>query len=379
MVEPHIKPQLESNFFKSLDPKVKARLDQCLNTDFLHIGPGKRGAGSPEADAVTALQAALKLIKEKLPLALPDIKDSAGDYGANTITAVLRYKSDPSHVIERTGQRLDNIVGRMTLTQIDDDLVIIEGKSKPAPTPPPTPSRDLDVFIQISGFANNDEQGKDLSQRVDALQFAVKVNTLAYLEKHPSVALIWFQGGQDNNPNSKIIERVTALNNDTSKKIGRVIVTGGSAGGKNVLQVLPRLIAMNLPIIYVAIWDGAFQRDDLVDPGQFDNDANFDRDNPTMLLMKGVPGLNPTKGSDNYFQSWGHCLDKNQEIHGQVVGFLKQDLTKTDEIQRIARKFDSIFFKTGSDKQKALEDAHVSAFNTGRRASDAKALSLLTP
>src|SRR5262245_49021886 len=110
MVEPHIKPQLESDFFKALDRPVKARLDQCLAADLQHIIPGKRGLSTPEGKAVAALQGALRRIKEKLPLsALPDIKDAPGDYGTSTTAAVRAYKSDSSHVIVRAGQALDAI------------------------------------------------------------------------------------------------------------------------------------------------------------------------------------------------------------------------------------------------------------------------------
>ena len=370
MVEPHTKPQLESNFFKTQDPSVKARLDQCLAVDLQHITPGKRSLSTPEGKAVATLQDALRLIKEKLPLsALPDIKDASGDYGADTTAAVRAYKSDASHVIVRTGQALDAIIGRMTITQIDDDLVTIERGSKPAP-PPPVAETELDIYIKILGFHNAAHQGNDISNLSAASRFSNEINEQpGYLTHHLPIKLLWFIGGQQHSANKFIVEQVRELNR--KNKIGKVFLAGGSAGGKNVLQVAPELVGMNVPIEYVGLWDAALQREDLVDPSQFDNDANFNRFKPATLNFKGVAGLAARKFAECYFQSWGHCFDKNQEIHGSVQGFQPVDLTNDPQIEVIKFNFESKFLKLNSDKQQALEDSHVAAFARGEFASDA--------
>ena len=84
MVEPQIKSRLESNHFVTLDPKVKARLDQCLAVDFMHFTPGKRDMNTVDGKAVHALQEALTKIKQNILLSLPAITDSPGDYSSTT-------------------------------------------------------------------------------------------------------------------------------------------------------------------------------------------------------------------------------------------------------------------------------------------------------
>jgi hypothetical protein len=82
------------------------------------------------------IQKALNTIRMRTPaLGLPEIKDKEGDYGSDTTAAVLKYKA--INGIKRSGQPLDPIVGRMTLTRLDDELMT---KAPPPPTPPVTMS-----------------------------------------------------------------------------------------------------------------------------------------------------------------------------------------------------------------------------------------------
>ena len=374
MVEPSIKPNLESNFFVNQPANVKTRLDQCLSTDFLHIVGGKRDENSAEGQAVTALQDALRRIRKEILPSLPDITDAPGDYGASTKRAVISYKSDATHVIVRQGQRVDDVVGRMTLTQLDNDLLSIEGKKPPAP---PTPTSSQDVYVKINGFDNPDQQGRDQSASPEALLFATEINSQpGYLERHTPLTTLWFVGGQTNSPTERIVKKIEELSKLESLPIGKVMISGGSAGGKNVLQVGARLQQLGIAVAYMAIWDGAFQRDDLADPTQFDNDDNFDRFKPTTLTFKGVAGGNL---KENFFQSWGHCLDKNQEVHGSVVGFEPKDLTNDTDVNRVKQTFESNIFKSGKDKQRALENAHKAAFFKGRSSAEGTVRTLLKP
>ena len=377
MVAPSIKSNLESNFFVNQPADVKARLDQCLAVDFLHIIGGKRDEFSTEGKAVTALQDALRKIRKEILASLPDITDAPGDYGGTTKNAVLSYKSDVSHVIVRQGQRVDDVVGRMTLTQLDNDMLTIEGKKPPPPPTPPTPSATQDVYVKINGFDNPNQQGRNLSASPEALLFATEINSQpGYLESHTPLTTLWFVGGQNPNPTETIVSKIEELSKLEFLPMGKVMISGGSAGGKNVLQVATRLQGLGIATAYVAIWDGAFQRDDLTDPTQFDNNDNFDRFKPATLNFKGAPG----KGfRENFFQSWGHCLDKSQEVHGSVVGFEVRDLTNDPDVEKVKKIFESNIFKTGSDKQKALENAHKAAFFKGRNSAEGTVRKLLKP
>jgi hypothetical protein len=73
-------------------------------------------------------------------LNLPRITDAPGTSGNNgtescTAEVVLKYKT--AKKIFRPGQPIDNIVGRMTITEIDDDLLRLKPVPPPKPEPPP--------------------------------------------------------------------------------------------------------------------------------------------------------------------------------------------------------------------------------------------------
>jgi hypothetical protein len=127
----HIKSKLESRELTTNQTgPVQQRLNACLAFDSDHITPR-----SPPGDHVKAIQDALGIIRGRRPdLGLPPITDAPGTYGDSTAAAVLIYKQKNS--IVRPEQPLDNIVGRMTITKIDDDLV---RGVKPTPPPPPPP------------------------------------------------------------------------------------------------------------------------------------------------------------------------------------------------------------------------------------------------
>jgi hypothetical protein len=141
MVEPRIKPALESaEFTTEVTPSVRARLESCLRSDPAHIMPKSRGG--QDGPQVEAVQKALKKINAALPLELKigDITDAAGVYGQNTADVVRKYKE--LNAIQRTGQPLDDVVGRMTISALDDELKNLRLRPGPSPRPPTPPSPD---------------------------------------------------------------------------------------------------------------------------------------------------------------------------------------------------------------------------------------------
>jgi hypothetical protein len=153
-VAPHIKTALKSRELTADQPPgVRLRLNSCLSSDGAHIVPGSSG---PE---VQAIQNALKKISAaRLDLALPDIMDKAGEFGDTTVAAVHRYKDGGNGAgdrIVRAGQPLDDIVGRMTITQIDDDLLsLVRPAPPPQPRPAPPPvTRSANAFVGHMGPA----------------------------------------------------------------------------------------------------------------------------------------------------------------------------------------------------------------------------------
>lgn len=120
------KNALESKHFLSFSTAVQARLTQCLRNDGFNIRPF-----SAPSEAIEAIKLGLNLVQPK-NAGMKQITDGKNTFGQSMADAVLVYKSNNG--IIRAGQRLDNIVGRGTLAQLDTDL-----KNSPSvPTVPPT-------------------------------------------------------------------------------------------------------------------------------------------------------------------------------------------------------------------------------------------------
>ncbi len=158
MAEPPIKSRLESTELSTNPSPIQNRLNACLAFDAAHIQPGQKG------DHVKVIQQALNTIRKRRPdIAMIEINDAPGTWGDDTTNAVIRYKSF-NHII-RTLQKLDPIVGRMTLTQLDNDLL------KPVPPPPPSPAQD-DIKV-VAADIKNEEAMREVAQSIlDSGRFA---------------------------------------------------------------------------------------------------------------------------------------------------------------------------------------------------------------
>jgi hypothetical protein len=121
---PPTKDNLQSEHFKSFGPAIQARLTACLRSDSAHIRPF-----SPPSEAIEAIKMGLNKVQAKNP-PMKRIDDAPNVFGQSMADAVLIYKSNNG--IIRVGQPLDNIVGRMTLCCLDNELA-----NQPAPPPPP--------------------------------------------------------------------------------------------------------------------------------------------------------------------------------------------------------------------------------------------------
>lgn len=146
---PQIKSQLQAPELTSRQNKsVQKALADCLAADKDHITPKSEG------DHVKAIQDALNTISRKFPdLKIPMITDPPGKYQGSTINAVLFYKS--LNGIVRTGQPLDNIVGRMTITQIDNDLLSPSGR-KPSNGQVVIDAVPVEIATQLDNLSKDD-------------------------------------------------------------------------------------------------------------------------------------------------------------------------------------------------------------------------------
>lgn len=105
---------LKSNTFAG-----DARLEACLAQDSAHLTPGAHG------EFVAKVQAALVYL-DNLDINEKELK--AQTYGPSTAAAVLAYKKK-RRIINYSYQKAeDNIVGKMTIQSLDDELVIAENE-----------------------------------------------------------------------------------------------------------------------------------------------------------------------------------------------------------------------------------------------------------
>jgi hypothetical protein len=110
---------LSSQLFRG-DPALEA----AANDDSAHIIQGARGPH------VVKIQTALNTLDDAN-------LDADGVYGPATANAMLRYKTKRNIVNRSRQTSADNIVGKMTIASLDEEMKAHE--TKPSPTPPPKP------------------------------------------------------------------------------------------------------------------------------------------------------------------------------------------------------------------------------------------------
>ncbi|ACK52798.1 hypothetical protein Msil_3917 [Methylocella silvestris BL2] len=103
--------------------RADARLQGCLVEDRWHVTPGCAG------DYVQRIQVAL--------MQLADSRIDAGEltvkrYGASTAAAVLSFKQDRDIVNRAYQSQADDIVGKMTIAALDDEMLKLEQRRKVA-------------------------------------------------------------------------------------------------------------------------------------------------------------------------------------------------------------------------------------------------------
>ena len=92
-------------------------LEACLTTDTAHLTPGSVG------EAVSKIHTALLIIDNR-QVSAEELKSRR--YGQTTAAAVLAYKTKRSIVNPRYQTKPDDIVGKMTIASMDDELMVIE-------------------------------------------------------------------------------------------------------------------------------------------------------------------------------------------------------------------------------------------------------------
>jgi hypothetical protein len=139
---------LQSQLFRG-EPKLEA----AANIDSAHITPGARGPH------VEKIQTALNIL-DNAGLGVD------GDYGPATANAVLNYKTKRNIVNYSYQTSADNIVGKMTVAKLDEEMLAHE-------TQPPVPIQ----LIPISPRANIEKAYPRLNFQLTASKALIPVRT----------------------------------------------------------------------------------------------------------------------------------------------------------------------------------------------------------
>ena len=106
----------------SLLLRDEPRLQACLVADTAHVVPGATGRH------VSLIQKLL-LVLEKARISDGELR--AGLYGPTTAAAVLAYKRKRNIVNRAYQATADNIVGKMTIAKMDEELVLLDLRAVP--------------------------------------------------------------------------------------------------------------------------------------------------------------------------------------------------------------------------------------------------------
>lgn len=98
------------------------RLNDCQTEDSAHVKSGDQG------DHVSLIQQALLRIDDAL-ISQADL--AASQYGQSTASAVLQYKTTRNIVNAAYQSRADDIVGKMTIQSLDDEMRTLEADVSP--------------------------------------------------------------------------------------------------------------------------------------------------------------------------------------------------------------------------------------------------------
>jgi hypothetical protein len=96
-----------------------AALQACLVHDSAHVTPGTVGAH------VQLIQRALVMIGDR---SIVSAEYRAGTYGRTTAAAVLRYKQRRRIINFSYQTSADNIVGKMTIKALDDEVSALQDR-----------------------------------------------------------------------------------------------------------------------------------------------------------------------------------------------------------------------------------------------------------
>lgn len=309
---------LQSELFKG-DMKLEA----AAVSDPAHVVPGTVG---PQVAKIQ--QALIDLDSAKIT--------ADGKYGPGTADAVKAFK-EKRKILNYLG-KIDDIVGKKTMTALDAEMVALEtqrkrsGKLRLGFALPDIQWQDFVIYFQ------GGEPEMDLP---DDEVFDPK-SSPAYIATRRAM---WRLGYRTNKIGSAFAQRSL---NDVERRVkdgkaggqlGRIYIFGASAGGRLAITCAERLMAAGFPLRFVAVTDAALYDDGSISVPRFPTDRT-----PTFLRARVSADIKL-----NYYQTSGNSIKLGRgrlhwssgmedEVHGKVAGFENGDGDLTAAVNSQAGK-----------------------------------------
>ena len=151
----------KSKHFGGEEGVTRQKLNDCATKDSAHFVRGSFG------EHIAVVQDALIQLNKDAFLDAEDVPkfqtETAGAlYGPITAKVVESYKNNhkPRPILQPWQKTADNVVGRQTISFLDDDMAALEGLP-----PSPQPKPPADIFIFFGGVQDGPSAGAALERR----------------------------------------------------------------------------------------------------------------------------------------------------------------------------------------------------------------------
>jgi hypothetical protein len=234
----------KSSHFGSAEGSTRKKLDDCATKDPAHFVVGAFG------DHISLVHDALIQLGQHSFLDPTEAQafnaEVAGAfYGKMTAKVVESYKNNhkPKPIVQPWQTKADNVVGRQTISFLDDDMAALD----PAPpSPDPTPKQPVDIFIFFSGVQDGPAAGAPLDDTANGHGFLVRPGMKKQAEERPNGRFLALGGGlRRDQEEAGIARALKFIQDNMSSPPGKHIVYGFSAGGTNAVHLSLRIDEFN--------------------------------------------------------------------------------------------------------------------------------------
>jgi hypothetical protein len=318
----------KSKHFGGEEGATRQKLNDCATKDSAHFIRGSFG------EHIAVVQDALIQLNQDAFLDAEDVpkfqaETAGGLYGPITAKVVESYKNNhkPRPILQPWQKTADNVVGKQTISFLDDDMAALEGLP-----PVPTPKAPADVFIFFSGVQDSPSAGAALDDTAVGNGFLMRPPMKKKAEERPNGKFLAIGGGlRRDQEEAGIALALKFLRDNMSSPPGKHIVYGFSAGGTNALNLALRIDEFNknkpkeaakLRIDRLVTVDASTKNDSTVKKttivgGCVRRCANFFQQEPRPQL-DGVGGTSLTPGKDSDGES--PSISPNRRLDDRALG-----------------------------------------------------------